>query len=77
MTQTQPKPQIMRDAFQYTPGDGRRYRWTKGQQWITVERFTYRNGRLYFVETGDRIDPPDRNTAAALMEVVDLWREGL
>jgi hypothetical protein len=75
MTTTTNKVQpAMRDAFQYTPGDGKRYSWSKGQKWITVERFVYLGTELVFEVTGDRIDAPVSNTAAALMDAVDTWR---
>jgi hypothetical protein len=69
-----PKATGMRDAFTYTPGDGRRYRWTGDYGQIIVERIDTVAGVLVMVDTGDRIEPPVVKSATALMSAVDGWR---
>jgi hypothetical protein len=66
--------EVMRNAFQYAPGNGYRYVWSKGQAVITVERIETVAGTMSFVDTGATIPAPERNTAAALMAAVDEAR---
>lgn len=64
----------MRDRFVYTPGDGRRYRWTAKDGAIVVERIDTVAEVLVMTDTGDRIPVPLVRTATALMAAVDEWR---
>ena len=67
----------MIDAFQYAPGDGRRYSWSGVTSAdIMVERIDTIDGILVMVPTGDLIPAPETRTATAFMDAVDAWRAG-
>lgn len=58
--------------FQYTPGDGHRYRWDG--QVIIVEKISQVGQATTYSPTGDTIPAPAVRTATAMMAAVNEWR---
>lgn len=60
--------------FQYTPGDGHRYRWDGTV--IVVEKISTVGQAITYSPTGDTIPAPATRTATAMCAAVNEWRAG-